>query len=204
MSSPLPLQVKRPAPRAASVAPAASPAQDNPFAVPVRLADNPFLTPAQGMPAFEPVRIAKAERVDTNDIEIDVSVTEEAPRVPTFRPPRPSMLMRPEATSAPAIPNDPVLIRKMQHTIIERRRGLRRYVVGAMAACAALCTLGVAAWALGGEGEASAASKPSSASVATSTKAHPLVTKAAALETSDVQSVIKKPRKSATAPGKRR
>jgi len=209
VSTPRPLQVKRPAPPACLQA-VAAPAQDvaipspMPFAVPARMADNPFLTPAQGMPVFEPVRIAPAAQGAANEQEIDISVIcDEAPPVPRFRRPSPSMLMRPPAASAPILPNDPVLIRKMQHTIIERRRGLRRYVLGAMAACAAVCTLGLGAWAIGGESEASAASKPPALTAGPSSKAHPMVTETTALQTSDIQTVVKKAKKAHPA-GKKR
>lgn len=209
MSTPRPLQVKRPAPPAspqgvAAPAHAVATAAAMPFAVPARMADNPFLTPAQGMPAFEPVRIAPAAQGAANEQEIDISVIcDEAPAVPRFRRPSPSMLMRPPAASAPILPNDPVLIRKMQHTIIERRRGLRRYVLGAMAACAAVCTLGLGAWAFGGESEASAASKPPTLTAGPSSKAHPMVTETTALQTSDIQTVVKKAKKAHPA-GKKR
>jgi len=210
VSTPRPLQVKRPAPparREAVAAPAQAVPSPMPFAVPARMADNPFLTPAQGMAAFEPVRIAASAPsalAAANEHEIDVSmICEEAPVVPRFRRPSPSMLMRPPAASAPVLPSDPVLIRKMQHTIIERRRGLRRYVLGAMAACAAVCTLGLGAWAMGGESEASAASKPPAVTAGPSSKAHPMVAETTAIQTSDIQTVVKKAKKAHPA-GKKR
>jgi hypothetical protein len=216
VSTPRPLQVKRPAPLAqhegvvppaqAGAATAQAVPSPMPFAVPARMADNPFLTPAQGMPAFEPVRIAASAPsalAAANEHEIDISVICDEVPVPRFRRPSPSMLMRPPAASAPILPNDPVLIRKMQHTIIERRRGLRRYVLGAMAACAAVCTLGLGAWAMGGESEASAASKPPAVAAGPSSKAHPMVAETTAIQTSDIQTVVKKAKKAYPA-GKKR
>jgi hypothetical protein len=139
--------------------------------------DNPFLVAAPAASGSVDVMVVEDALADTH---ADGPIAE----IPALDPQAPSTsdLLERAARLGPArptfesivLPNDPILLEKMQPLAAQRRARFRKIVKATIGACVALCVAAIAASALS-PSEASA-SESSSSVVARTAPARPLVT----------------------------
>lgn len=141
--------------------------------------DNPFLTPAPAQSGSVDIAVdapvdAPVDALSDTHSDAPAAVADHAPsthdlleRAARLGPPRPTM-------ESIVLPNDPILLEKMQPLAAQRRARFRKVVKATLGACLALCVAAIAASALS-PSEASAS--PSGSGVTARTApARPLVT----------------------------